>query len=1367
MLPRYLNQGLRIIGLMLLICQPLYSQQASAEYISEAAPGKLQSGEQVQDGIQGVFYADGKLFVTNIWSGLQILDVSRPEKPKELATVESLGRVRSVVVQGNYAILATELNGVTILDITNPSAPRQAGIIQTAGDAIWAESAWPLVYVAMGKQGIAVYNCENPEAPQLLSTYTDVRWAWGMELTDHLLLFADKQKGIGILDVSDPAAIKLAGSYPGGTNAMMLQVENNLAYVAYGPAGLIILDIKNPAYPTRLSQVQAGGFVNSVYKFGNNVFLANEQLQELQIVDVTNPASPVLQGSYQAESKVYAAWKQNVNVYVAADKKTLILRHNHPPVIQAIADQSVDEMQLLNILPSAEDADGDAIFFSVENLPEGAVFDSTSGKINWQPDYVQSGLYPNVEIRVTERTSSALSASASFNVKVNHVNRLPSLPAIADTFVSENQTLVIKVPQGSDPDTEDKGKLTYTADNLPEGAAFDPKLRVFTFKPGFEQSGVFAVDFAVHDAAGGVVHEPSTITVKHVDRKPELAVVPAQAVAENSLLEFKLSGSDQDTEDQSKLSYKAENLPEGAVFDPVSATFRWTPTYFQSGVYEKPAFIFTAGNMADTVIVPVTVNHVNLAPVLTAISAQTVDEDKTLSFIISGSDTDPEDAGKLVYTAQNLPQGAVFNADSLKFTWHPTYEQSGEYGQVTFRVADASGLSAEQTALIRVNHVNRIPMMTAPAPVVVNENEALTVVLQGSDPDQEDQGKLEYTARNLPQGSVLTANSFSWTPAFDQSGTYTVEFTVSDGRLKATQNLSVTVNHVNRAPQLEPVLAQTVNENLPLSFKLTGSDPDKEDTGLWKLSSGVLPMGVVFDAASGNFNWTPGFEQSGVYNLTFTNTDPSGLTASVEVPVTVVHVNRTPVLPVQPAQTVDENSPLEFTIVPSTDPDQEDKGKLTYTADNLPQGAVFDAAAGVVKWTPTYEQSGTYTVNMKVKDAEFEVVQPVTITVNHINRVPVLNPVTAQTAAENQAWMLKADYSDPDKEDQGKLEFSASGLPEGASFDESTANFSWTPSFEQSGSYENISVTVTDAAGLQAVQSFALTVNNVNRAPQLQPVGAQKTNENQPLTISLSASDPDREDEGKLQFTAANLPQGAAINSGSGEISWTPNFLQSGSYNFTVTVRDAEGLSAEQSVSVTVTEVNREPKLENPGQQSVKENEALNVRFSASDEDTDNTLNYSASGLPAGASLDENSGELSWKPGFDQAGSYSVTVTVSDGASRVAQSVKIEVENVNRAPKIEVPGGMTVTAGENVSFTVSARDEDKDKLEFEISGEPSGAGFSNGHFSWTPGDEQSGTFNLKFTVSDGTDRDSGSVTVTVNPKPQPEPVQENPEQNQN
>ena len=60
------------------------AQEASAEFISSMIPAKLKSGEQATDGIKNIFYQNQKLYVTNIWTGLQVLDVSDLRKPVEV-----------------------------------------------------------------------------------------------------------------------------------------------------------------------------------------------------------------------------------------------------------------------------------------------------------------------------------------------------------------------------------------------------------------------------------------------------------------------------------------------------------------------------------------------------------------------------------------------------------------------------------------------------------------------------------------------------------------------------------------------------------------------------------------------------------------------------------------------------------------------------------------------------------------------------------------------------------------------------------------------------------------------------------------------------------------------------------------------------------------------------------------------------------------------------------------------------------------------------------------------------------------------------------------------------------------------------------
>jgi hypothetical protein len=61
----------------------------------------------------------------------------------------------------------------------------------------------------------------------------------------------------------------------------------------------------------------------------------------------------------------------------------------------------------------------------------------------------------------------------------------------------------------------------------------------------------------------------------------------------------------------------------------------------------------------------------------------------------------------------------------------------------------------------------------------------------------------------------------------------------------------------------------------------------------------------------------------------------------------------------------------------------------------------------------------------------------------------------------------------------------------------------------------------------------------------------------------------------------------------------------------------------------------------------IYEGESLKFTVSATDPD-ENTLTYSASGLPPGAVFNPDTEEFSWEPGSDQAGSYTVTFIATD-----------------------------------------------------------------------------------------------------------------------
>ena len=1139
--------------------------------------------------------------------------------------------------------------------------------------------------------------------------------------------------------------------------------------MADGPGGLVILDVSAPRLPKEVGRYQTKGFTHHVSKGGNYAYLANREFG-LLIIKVEDPANPTLEASYLSDSWCYASHKEDVYVFISTDTKTEILRHNNKPILEPVADFAIDENTPYTLQLKAYDPDGDDIYFEAYNLPEGSLFDTKTGLFSWAPTYEQSGLYSGVIFKVIEKTASKLSDAVTVNITVNHVNRQPELPAIANVEIAEDSLFILVVPEGSDPDIEDAGNLTYRIENFPEGVSFDSTSRKFVWKPGFEQSGTFIIDFVLEDGAGGADREAVNFTVTHVDRPPVVDKIDAQNTSENQTLTLSVSGTEADNEDLDKVSFSLFNLPEGATFDAAKKQLTWTPGFAQSGTYDNIGVVMKAGNLSDTTYFSVTVTHINRPPALNVISAQQVNENEALTFSISGLDSDSEDSGQLIYQAENLPIGAVFNADSLTVKWTPTYEQSGVFENIQFTVTDPQGLSDQKTIAITVNHVNRPPVLSEIVPMTTAEDSMLSFQLTASDPDQEDAGKLVFSAANLPEGATLDASTgqLSWKPTYEQSGEYTVTLTVSDGTLSDSKQTSITVTHVNRPPVLNEIAEQTVNENTPLSFTLSGDDPDQEDAGKLTYTAQNLPAGSDFNPGSQTFSWTPGFEQAAVYtNVTFRISDANGLSDEKPARIVVVHVNRKPELTAVPAQSVGEQQPVNFTLQ-GTDPDQEDEGKLQYTISNLPEGATLAAETGAFSWTPTFDQSGTYTLNAQVADSvglasDIEI----SLEITNVNRPPVVETMPAQTGQENQPLTINLLFSDPDKEDEGKLQVSAQGLPEGAVLDASSGVITWTPTFDQSGEY-TIDYTITDSFGETATGNMTVQIENVNREPSLTAVDALGINENEVLATTLpEAQDPDQEDAGKLAYSLENLPDGASFNPTTRSFQWTPRFDQAGNYTLTYTVTDQGGLSAQISVSLTVNNVNRAPTL--PQVENMETQEGSNFsqqlpEANEPDQDEIPSLKYEVQNLPDGANFDAGSRTIRWTPDYNKAGSYNLSYSVTDPSGETAEvSFSITVQNTNRNPSINSIGDKSVKEGKELSFKVAGDDpdeEDKNNLSISADGMPAGANFSggSGNFSWIPRDNQQGNYRVTFTIRDpqgGSAQTSVSITVEDVPPPAP------------
>ena len=253
----------------------------------------------------------------------------------------------------------------------------------------------------------------------------------------------------------------------------------------------------------------------------------------------------------------------------------------------------------------------------------------------------------------------------------------------------------------------------------------------------------------------------------------------------------------------------------------------------------------------------------NRPPVLDPIGNKTVNENSLLEFTVNAADPDGD---ALTYSIYNLPAGAVFNPDTMTFTWIPGFDQAGTYN-ISFHVSDADSTDSENIS-ITVNNINRPPVLDPIGEKVVNENSLLEFTVNGADPDGD---ALTYSTYNLPAGAVFDPDTmtFTWTPGFDQAGTYNISFHVSDADSTDSENITITVNNTNRPPVLDPIGEKVVNENSLLEFTVNGADPDGD--ALTYLTYN-LPAGAVFDPDTMTFTWTPGFDQAGTYgtyNISF------------------------------------------------------------------------------------------------------------------------------------------------------------------------------------------------------------------------------------------------------------------------------------------------------------------------------------------------------------------------------------------------------------------------------------------------------------------------------------------------------------------
>ena len=189
------------------------------------------------------------LFVAAWGSGVQVLDISDPARPKWKGAWNPRRCPMGIHVVGDYAYVANRRAGLSVLDVRNPANPVMVGSVGIPnGDAQAVNVAGRYAYVADYPTGFRIIDIKDPTRPVLLGTGSMPQAARSIHAVSGYA-FCTEPNGFHVFDVRDPRKpVRVGGrKIPGSVSRV--QIVGHHAYLATGQTGLLILDLTHPAVP--------------------------------------------------------------------------------------------------------------------------------------------------------------------------------------------------------------------------------------------------------------------------------------------------------------------------------------------------------------------------------------------------------------------------------------------------------------------------------------------------------------------------------------------------------------------------------------------------------------------------------------------------------------------------------------------------------------------------------------------------------------------------------------------------------------------------------------------------------------------------------------------------------------------------------------------------------------------------------------------------------------------------------------------------------------------------------------------------------------------------------------------------------------
>jgi hypothetical protein len=350
--------------------------------------------------------------------------------------------------------------------------------------------------------------------------------------------------------------------------------------------------------------------------------------------------------------------------------------------------------------PSVSDTNGDALTFSVENMPSWMTFDTTSGVLSGTPSASNVGRFQSITLSVSN--GKAIAQLTPFSIEVTVAppttptpppNSSPTITGTPATSVQAGSHYAFQ-PSAADAD---KDTLVFTISGQPLWTSFNASTGQLSGTPSSSNVGTYSnIMISVSDGKATVSLLAFKITVTAIppapptNSPPKITGTPSTSVQAGTAYSFQPAITDPDG---NTLTFSIANKPSWATFSTTTGHLMGTPAMANIGAYSNITISVSDGTAS--VSLPSFSIQVTTPPVIPPTIGGAPPTRAQVGMLYSFTPTASDPSGKtLSFSVQNKPSWLTFSIATGQLSGTPESTDVGTDPNIVICASDGSANAA-------------------------------------------------------------------------------------------------------------------------------------------------------------------------------------------------------------------------------------------------------------------------------------------------------------------------------------------------------------------------------------------------------------------------------------------------------------------------------------------------------------------------------------------------------------------------------------------------------------------------------------------------------------------------------------------------